>query len=592
MKRKSILLGILLFGNHTVFSINRSEALSLLGLDSSANQDSIRAAYKKLVLLYHPDKWVAKSDIEKKDAVEKFKDIQAAYELLTSEQDSPQELLNEKIRKAKEIVETMKDDYVKDDKGKTSRIRGLNFYIDKYLIDIQNQKDYPNFIDFLKHYIKQFDAVLSRTDIDRATFISEINALLQAERQKKGMGAAGEASERQRKEQEERARQEADRLRREQEQRQENEKRRAADEKKKQDELQKNFQDNKKFIISAIVSASDYSILAPISKNPIPASLLVRLKESFFFMRDLSNADLSKYLDYDITLINKIQNFVLSDFTKNDQMSQKIKKYIESNEDGLEMILSLNLDDTKKIENFIQVRLFEYSLDAEDKFEKILNYFFKTANISNFYDLLFIYKEKFNSQVLIPAFKKCLQDLKPFFNQKLLEKQKNAQDKFIHKESESRKNIATEEFKALEQLMQQERQARDAAMRKEQDRKQKEIAERNLKEQEARQEQEFMQQGFLRKMQDVEYEEMDKRNDLDNNEYFALADLKGLEKAARYEALQNEKFRKEREKQADADWQEGIRRQKEQEERLRRANDPKNREMLIKALDLAMSLRR
>ena len=60
----------------------------ILGLTKDATEEDIKKAYKKLVLKYHPDKQADKTDEEKKEAAEKFKEISEAYETLTNKNQS------------------------------------------------------------------------------------------------------------------------------------------------------------------------------------------------------------------------------------------------------------------------------------------------------------------------------------------------------------------------------------------------------------------------------------------------------------------------------------------------------------------------
>ena len=50
-----------------------------LGVPENATQDQIRAAFRKLSLKWHPDRWVNGTDEEKKKAEEEFKKINEAH---------------------------------------------------------------------------------------------------------------------------------------------------------------------------------------------------------------------------------------------------------------------------------------------------------------------------------------------------------------------------------------------------------------------------------------------------------------------------------------------------------------------------------
>lgn len=62
---------------------DRLRALFVLGLDESASEEDIRAAYRRLSQVHHPDKFHALGPEAVKAATETFKRINAAFELLT-----------------------------------------------------------------------------------------------------------------------------------------------------------------------------------------------------------------------------------------------------------------------------------------------------------------------------------------------------------------------------------------------------------------------------------------------------------------------------------------------------------------------------
>ena len=63
--------------------MNRIEALRLLGLDEDANPQDIKTAYKETVQILHPDRFASNKKLQER-ATEQFKNLQEAYEYLTS----------------------------------------------------------------------------------------------------------------------------------------------------------------------------------------------------------------------------------------------------------------------------------------------------------------------------------------------------------------------------------------------------------------------------------------------------------------------------------------------------------------------------
>ncbi len=63
--------------------MNRKEALRTLGLDEDATLDDIKAAYKETVQILHPDRFANNKKLQDR-ATEQFKNLQEAYEFLTS----------------------------------------------------------------------------------------------------------------------------------------------------------------------------------------------------------------------------------------------------------------------------------------------------------------------------------------------------------------------------------------------------------------------------------------------------------------------------------------------------------------------------
>lgn len=58
----------------------------ILGVSKTASKDEIQKAFRKAAMKYHPDHQSGKSDAEKKEAEEKFKELNEAYETLSDPQ--------------------------------------------------------------------------------------------------------------------------------------------------------------------------------------------------------------------------------------------------------------------------------------------------------------------------------------------------------------------------------------------------------------------------------------------------------------------------------------------------------------------------
>ena len=55
----------------------------VLGVNKNATDDELKKAYRKIAIKYHPDRQQGKSDAEKKEAEEKFKEAAEAYDVLS-----------------------------------------------------------------------------------------------------------------------------------------------------------------------------------------------------------------------------------------------------------------------------------------------------------------------------------------------------------------------------------------------------------------------------------------------------------------------------------------------------------------------------
>lgn len=59
----------------------KKDYYKILNVDKNATDNEIKKAYRKLALIYHPDK-NSETDLSKKEADKKIKEINVAYEVL------------------------------------------------------------------------------------------------------------------------------------------------------------------------------------------------------------------------------------------------------------------------------------------------------------------------------------------------------------------------------------------------------------------------------------------------------------------------------------------------------------------------------
>ena len=62
----------------------RKDYYAILGVDKNVSDEELKRVYRKLAVKYHPDKWVNKSEEERKVAEDKFKEISEAYDVLSN----------------------------------------------------------------------------------------------------------------------------------------------------------------------------------------------------------------------------------------------------------------------------------------------------------------------------------------------------------------------------------------------------------------------------------------------------------------------------------------------------------------------------
>ena len=67
----------------------KKDYYEVLGLEKGASEDEIKKAFRKLALKYHPDK-----NQGNKEAEEKFKEINEAYQVLIRSREKAQDMIN------------------------------------------------------------------------------------------------------------------------------------------------------------------------------------------------------------------------------------------------------------------------------------------------------------------------------------------------------------------------------------------------------------------------------------------------------------------------------------------------------------------
>ena len=71
-----------------MFVKNTDNAYQILEVETNANSDEIKRAYRNMVKKYHPDKLRGQDPAMMKGAEEKFRQVQKAYETLMSQKNN------------------------------------------------------------------------------------------------------------------------------------------------------------------------------------------------------------------------------------------------------------------------------------------------------------------------------------------------------------------------------------------------------------------------------------------------------------------------------------------------------------------------
>lgn len=108
-----------------VANVNK-DYYSILGVAEEATSDEIKKAYRKLAIMYHPDKTKGDKELEAK-----FKEATEAYQILSNEQTR------------KQYDEARKGNYDPNSSYSTSQGTGFDNFVDEFIItpDIDSKKD-------------------------------------------------------------------------------------------------------------------------------------------------------------------------------------------------------------------------------------------------------------------------------------------------------------------------------------------------------------------------------------------------------------------------------------------------------------------
>ncbi len=134
--------------NETRTNNNLEQAYKTLGLSSNASIDQVKSAYKKLSLLYHPDK------NKDKNSTRKLLEIQNAYELITSKQNNNVKYIVDEFVQSLEEIDTSVHELFeqKEIPSLMQLIKTMDDSINKFFDDMDDL-DNPEYLNELKQII-------------------------------------------------------------------------------------------------------------------------------------------------------------------------------------------------------------------------------------------------------------------------------------------------------------------------------------------------------------------------------------------------------------------------------------------------------